>query len=94
MVADGPHVAGGVRGARPRRAGLSDVTDWPYQVVGAGYGVVGVGFMLVAHWRVRTVEAAVDRGEFARLDERISLVLLVIGIALGGATVALVVFAN
>jgi putative membrane protein len=74
--------------------GVSDVTSWPYQVVGAAYGVVGVGFMLVAHVRVRMVERAVDRGDFARLDERISFALLGIGIALGGATIALVVFAN
>ena len=74
--------------------GVSDVTSWPYQVVGAAYGVVGVGFMLVAHVRVRMVERAVDRGDFARLDERISLALLGIGFALGGATIALVIFAN
>jgi len=74
--------------------GVSDVTSWPYQVVGAAYGVVGVGFMLVAHVRVRMVERAVDRGDFARLDERISFALLGIGFALGGATIALVIFAN
>jgi putative membrane protein len=74
--------------------GVSDVTSWPYQVVGAAYGVVGVGFMLVAHWRVRMVERAVDRGDFARLDERISLALLGVGVVLGGATIALVAFAN
>jgi putative membrane protein len=74
--------------------GVSDVTDWPYQVVGAAYGVVGIGFMLVAHARVRMVERAVDRGEFARLDERISLGLLGVGVVLGGATIALVVFAG
>ena len=32
--------------------------------------------MLVAHVRVRMVERAVDRGDFARLDERISFALL------------------
>jgi putative membrane protein len=74
--------------------GVSDVTSWPYQVVGAAYGAVGVGFMLVAHWRVRMVERAVDRGDFARLDERISLALLLVGFALGVATIALVVFAS
>ena len=40
------------------------------------------------------VERAVDRGDFARLDERISFALLGIGFALGGATIALVIFAN
>ena len=74
--------------------GVSDVTSWPYQVVGAAYGVVGVGFMLVAHVRVRMVERAVDRGDFARLDERLSAAFLAVGVALGTATIALVVFAN
>jgi putative membrane protein len=74
--------------------GVSDVTAWPYQLVGAAYGVVGVAFMVVAHVRVRMVERAVDRGDFARLDERISFALLAVGIALGGATIALVVFAG
>jgi putative membrane protein len=74
--------------------GVSDVTDWPYQVVGAAYGVVGIVFMVVAHIRVRTVERAVDRGDFARLDERLSLGFLAVGVALGTATIALVVFAG
>jgi putative membrane protein len=74
--------------------GVSDVTAWPYQVVGAAYGIVGIGFMLVAHVRVRMVERAVDRGDFARLDDRISLALLAVGVGLGAATVALVVFAG
>ena len=50
--------------------------------------------MVVAHIRVRMVERAVDRGDFARLDERVSFALLAIGVALGVATIALVVFAN
>jgi uncharacterized membrane protein YidH (DUF202 family) len=47
--------------------GVTNVTKWPYELVGAGYGVLGVGFMILAHVRVRAVEAAVDRGEFERL---------------------------
>jgi putative membrane protein len=72
--------------------GVAEVTAWPYQVVGACYGVLGVGCLVFAHVRVRAVERAVDRGEFARLDERVALVLLVFGIALGLATIALVIF--
>ena len=74
--------------------GVSDVTSWPYQVVGVAYGIVGIGFILVAHVRVRMVERAVDRGDFARLDERLATILLGVGVALGAATVALVVLAN
>ena len=74
--------------------GVSDVTAWPYQAVGAGYGLLGIGCMVFGHLRVRAVERAVDRGEFARLDTRVGLALLVVGIALGAATVALVVFGS
>jgi putative membrane protein len=73
--------------------GVADVTKWPYELVGAGYGLLGVAFMVFAHLRVRAVEAAVDRGEFARLDGRWSVTLLVVGGVLGLAAVALVVFA-
>src|SRR5438132_9239484 len=72
--------------------GVTHVTKWPYELVGAGYGVLGVGFMVLAHVRVRQVEAAVDRGEFARLDQRWSLALFVVGAVLGVAAIALVVF--
>jgi putative membrane protein len=73
--------------------GVSDVTAWPYQLVGAGYGLLGIAFMVVAHIRVRTVERAVDRGDFARMDQRLSAALLLAGIVLGFAAIALVIFA-
>jgi putative membrane protein len=74
--------------------GVADVTNWPYQVVGAGFGLLGVAFIAIAHVRVRTVERAVDRGEFARLDERLSLALLVAGLVLGVAAILLVLLAG
>jgi|SRR5579862_8487562 len=72
--------------------GVTHVTKWPYELVGAGYGLLGVAFMALAHVRMRTVESAVDRGEFARLDARWTLVLLVVGGVLGVGAVVLVVF--
>ena len=54
--------------------------------------MLGVAFMVLGHLRVRAVERAVDRGEFARLDQRLGAVLLVAGALLGLATIALVVF--
>ena len=74
--------------------GVSHVTKWPYEAVGAGYGLVGVACMLMGHHRVRAVERAVDRGEFARLDARLAGLLLAAGILLGAATIALVVFGS
>ena len=74
--------------------GVSGVTKWPYEVVGAAYGLLGVAFMLVAHVRVKSVERAVDAGSFARLDERLGTAMLLVGAALGLATVALVIFGD
>ena len=68
------------------------MTKWPYEVVGAGYGLLGIGFIAVGHLRIRRVEVALRQGEFEHLRERLLAALLVVGIALGAATVALVVF--
>ena len=73
---------------------VAGVTKWPYELVGAGYGIVGVAFMVIAHWRVRAVERAVNEGGFAPLDLRLGQAMLVVGAVLGIATVALVVFGS
>ena len=73
--------------------GVTDVTKWPYELVGAGYGILGVAFMVLSHVRVRAVEAAVDRGEFARIDARWMVSLLAAGAMLGIGAIVLVVFA-
>jgi putative membrane protein len=72
--------------------GVTDVTRWPYELVGAGYGLLGVAFIAVGYVRVRTVERAVARGDFPRLDERLELGLIGISVVLGLATTALVLF--
>jgi putative membrane protein len=73
--------------------GVTNVTKWPYELVGAGYGILGVGFMILAHVRVRAVEAAVDRGEFERFDSRWAAGQLVAGTVLGVGAIVLVIFA-
>ena len=72
----------------------SHVTRWPYELVGAGFGVLGVAFLAIGYVRARSVERALDRGEFVRLDERASLALVILGAALGVATILLVVLAR
>ncbi len=52
--------------------GVSDVTKWPYEVVGAAYGVLGIAFMLVAHARARRSSGRSTAGSFAPLDERLA----------------------
>jgi putative membrane protein len=72
--------------------GVTNVTRWPYELVGAGFGLLGVAFILVGYMRVRGIERALARGEFPRLDERLELTLIVASVVLGLATVALVIF--
>jgi putative membrane protein len=72
--------------------GVTNVTRWPYEVVGAGFGLLGVAFILVGYTRVRGIERALARGEFPRLDERLELALIAASVVLGVATVVLVVF--
>ena len=71
--------------------GVSHVTNWPYQVVGAGFGLLGIAFIVVGFLRARAVDRAVERGEFPRLDEWLELALIAAGAALGIGTVLLVV---
>jgi putative membrane protein len=72
--------------------GVSHVTKWPYELVGAGFGLLGLAFIVVGYARVRGVEQALARGEFPRLDKRIELALIVTGVVLGLGTIALVAF--
>ena len=72
--------------------GVAHVESWPYQAIGVGYGVLGIAFMVIAQRRVRAVERAVDRGNFARLDDRVSFALLGAGIVLGAGTILLILF--
>lgn len=67
-------------------------TRWPFEVVGAGFGVLGIVLVVLAYTRVRAIEQALDRGEFAPLDETTQLALVGVGAALGVATILLVVF--
>jgi hypothetical protein len=73
---------------------VSDVTRWPYALVGAGFGVLGLVFIWLGFARARAVEAALDRGSFAPLDVRITTRLLVAGLVLGASVLLLVSFAH
>jgi putative membrane protein len=72
--------------------GVSHVTKWPYEVVGTGFGILGIAFIVAGYLRVRGVERALARGEFPRLDARLELALIVAGVALGLGTIALVAY--
>jgi putative membrane protein len=72
-----PQLAGGVR--------------WPSEILGAGFGVLGVAFILLSFDRQRRVERALDAGEYAPLEERVTLGLTIASVLLGLATVLIIV---
>ena len=73
---------------------VSDVTRWPYGVVGAGFGLLGIAFIWFGYARQRAVEEALDRGSFASMGFRLPLALLVVGGVLGAASVLIVLFGH
>jgi len=70
---------------------LSHGPNWPFEVVGIAFAVVGIVFMTYGYVRHREVEAALDRGEYERLPDGAAFALAAIGGLLGVATVLLVV---
>jgi putative membrane protein len=73
---------------------VSDVTRWPYEAVGAGFGLLGIAFIWFGYARERAVEEALDRGSFAPVGVRLPLALLVVGGVLGAASVLIVIFGH
>jgi putative membrane protein len=70
----------------------TDVSHWPYELVGAGFGVLGVAFVWLGYARMRAVEKALDRGGFAPVGIAMPAALLGASLVLGAATIALVLF--
>jgi putative membrane protein len=71
--------------------GLAGGAAWPYHVLGAAFGVLGVAIAICGFARHRSVEHALVSGGYAPLDERIAVGLAVTTVVLGLATVVLVV---
>jgi putative membrane protein len=71
--------------------GLVDETDtWPYQVIGAGFALLGIGCIGYALRRERQVEAALMRGDFVPPDRGWTLAMTIVGVTLGAFTLLLV----
>jgi uncharacterized membrane protein YidH (DUF202 family) len=62
-----------------------------YGIVGAGFVVYGLLFILAGTWRQRQVESAVVRGRWHAQDATMVLVLTALGVALSVATGVLIV---
>jgi putative membrane protein len=71
--------------------GLTDVSAWPYQVLGGGFALLGILCLAYGFRRERAVEAALQAGGFAQPDARATLALTCFGLALGVLTMVLIV---
>lgn len=70
--------------------GVTDVTRWPFELLGAGFAVLALVFIIGGARRFIRVEEALEAGEFAPLTARDALLLTAIATALGVATLVLV----
>ena len=73
---------------------LSGGASWPYQLLGVGYSLVGVAFIVYGQRRQHAVEAALRRGDWAPLDVRVTGAFTAAGVLLGLATIAVVLVAG
>jgi hypothetical protein len=81
-------VALGIGRVVPELAGKG--VTWPYTAVGAGFALYGVAMIVYGSLRVRAVEAALGRGEFAWPSDRFLAAMTVAGALLGLAAVVLI----
>jgi putative membrane protein len=70
---------------------LSKGTAWPYEVVGAGFAVLGVACIVNAYLREHEIDRALREGRFAHLDPRSTVLLTTLGVVLGVLTLGLIV---
>ena len=70
---------------------LSHRTAWPYEVVGAGFAVLGVACIMNAYQREREIDRALREGRFATMDPRSTKILTAFGVVLGVLTLGLIV---
>jgi putative membrane protein len=69
---------------------LTDVESLPYEIVGAGYGILGIACIAAGFARARNVQRAIDAGGYAPLSTALSVTLGATGVLLALATIALV----
>jgi putative membrane protein len=69
---------------------LSSGANWPYELLGVAFAVVGVAFVGYGYVRQKAVEAALARGEYAPLPLEAALAFAAIGVLLGLGMIAVV----
>jgi putative membrane protein len=70
---------------------LGHQTRWPYAALGAVYALFGVGMVVYGSVRQREVESGIDRGVYITTRRSFVLAFTALGIAIGVATLLLVV---
>src|SRR6476660_9448513 len=70
---------------------VAKTTRWPYELLGVGYGALGVAFIAAGFTRTREIERALDTGGFAPLRSGVLVAFTAAGIVLGVATVVVFV---
>ncbi len=73
----------------PSLSGAS--AKWPYEIIGAGYGLLGVVVLVYAFARRGAVEDALPRGEYVAASDTIIVGALLGAAVLGLATAVVVV---
>ena len=69
---------------------LADTNStWPYELIGAGFALIGIACIAYALIRERQVESALMRGEFVPPDRMWTTVMTVGGVVLGVLTLVL-----
>jgi putative membrane protein len=58
-------------------------TEWPFVILGAGYGVLGVAIVAYGLWRGREVDRAIREGRYLPIDSRAMGLVGGLAIALG-----------
>jgi putative membrane protein len=71
---------------------LSGGPNWPFQLIGIAFAIVGIAFMTYGYRRHKEVDDALSRGEYVSLTNRSAVLFAAVGALLGLATIVLVAF--
>lgn len=69
---------------------FSGGTSWPWAILGGLYGMLAIAFIAYGYLRLRSIDAAIRRGEFPLPDTRFVAILTGYGIALAALTIVVV----
>jgi putative membrane protein len=64
---------------------------WPYTVMGAGFAAIGLVCIVYGHIRRIRVDRAVREGDFAELDDVVTLIITIVGTILAAGLVVLII---